>query len=507
MLTNIIDLFENNALKKYPDKIAYKDVNYEVTFNDIYDKSRCIASYILDTKNIKNKPIIVLLEKGVYNLLVFHGITYSGNIYVPIDVTQPKERIKNIISVLNPELAVVNENTKEKIIDILDKDKIIYIDDCLSHYIDENKLLNVKQNIISTDPLYIIFTSGSTGVSKGVVINHQSVIDYIIWVEETYKINEMDIIGNQAPFYFDNSVLDIYTTLYTGCMLYLMQEKNFAFPAKILKEIEENRVTSIFWVASVLITIANSMLLEKYEYKGLNKILFAGEVMPNKQLNIWRKNLPNALYSNLYGPTEITVDCLYYIVDREFSDEELLPIGIPCNNTDVIILNQDNQEVKGNEIGEICVRGASLSMGYYNIPEKTAEVFVQNPLNPHYNELIYRTGDLGYYNEYKEVIYVGRKDFQIKHNGYRIELGEIETAAMAISEINNVCVLYNNKEKEITLFYTSKNELNSKYIREKLLNKISKYALPAKVYYLKEMPLTPNGKIDRQLLKKEYIGD
>ena len=213
MLTNIIDLFENNALKKYPDKIAYKDVNYEVTFNDIYDKSRCIASYILDTKNIKNKPIIVLLEKGVYNLLVFHGITYSGNIYVPIDVTQPKERIKNIISVLNPELAVVNENTKEKIIDILDKGKIIYIDDCLSHYIDENKLLNVKQNIISTDPLYIIFTSGSTGVPKGVVINHQSVIDYIIWVEETYKINEMDIIGNQAPFYFDNSVLDIYTTL------------------------------------------------------------------------------------------------------------------------------------------------------------------------------------------------------------------------------------------------------------------------------------------------------
>ena len=215
----------------------------------------------------------------------------------------------------------------------------------------------------------------------------------------------------------------------------------------------------------------------------------------------------NALYSNLYGPTEITVDCLYYIVDREFSDDEPLPIGIPCNNTDVIILNQDNQEVKGNEIGEICVRGISLSMGYYNNPEKTAEVFVQNPLNPHYNELIYRTGDLGHYNEYNEVIYVGRKDFQIKHNGYRIELGEIETAAMATSEINNVCVLYNNKEKEITLFYTSKNELNSKYIREKLLNKISKYALPAKVYYLKEMPLTPNGKIDRQLLKKEYIGE
>ena len=193
-------------------------------------------------------------------------------------------------------------------------------------------------------------------------------------------------------------------------------------------------------------------------------------------------------------------------MDREFSDDEPLPIGIPCNNTDVIILNEANELVEQGEVGEICVRGISLSMGYYNNLDRTKEVFVQNPLNKFYPELIYRTGDLGYYNEYNEVMYVGRKDFQIKHNGYRIELGEIETAVFSVEEMENVCVLYNNNEKEITLFYTSKSELNIKYIRERLLTKIPKYALPTKVYYLKEMPLTPNGKIDRQLLKKEYIG-
>lgn len=505
-MKNIIDLFEQGALKTFENRLAYQDVNSSINFGELHGRAQSIASYILDKYSIRNKPVVVLISKSIDTLISFNGVTYSGNIYVPVDSSQPKSRIANIINVLNPVCIIVSNKTHKLVEDIFNEENIINFNDMYNYKVNEEKLQSVKKSIVSTDPLYIIFTSGSTGVPKGVVINHQSVIDYITWVVDTYKIKETDVIGNQAPFYFDNSVLDIYTTLYTGCTLYLMQEKNFSFPAKILQELEENGITTIFWVPSVLISIANSGLLEKFTYDKLNKIFFAGEVMPNKQLNIWRKHIPNALYSNLYGPTEITVDCLYYIVDREFSDDEPLPIGIPCNNTDVIILNEENKAVKGQEIGEICVRGISLSMGYYNNPEKTAEVFVQNPLNSSYNELIYRTGDLGHYNEYNEVMYDGRKDFQIKHNGYRIELGEIETAAISIKEINNTCVLYDKNEKQIVLFYSSDTELEIKYIREQLLQKISKYALPTRMIYLKDLPLTKNGKIDRQLLKQEYIG-
>jgi acyl-CoA synthetase (AMP-forming)/AMP-acid ligase II len=200
------------------------------------------------------------------------------------------------------------------------------------------------------------------------------------------------------------------------------------------------------------------------------------------------------------------VDCTYYIVDREFGDDEPLPIGIPCRNSDVMLLSEDNQKItKPNETGEICVRGSSLAMGYYGNPEKTAEVFVQNPLNDRYRELIYKTGDLGYYNEYNEIMFVGRKDFQIKHMGYRIELGEIENAALKIDSIGNVCVLYDTKNKEIVLCYELKSDVDEKDIRKQLMGIIPKYMVPTKYYKLKKFPYNDNGKIDRKKLQEEYL--
>lgn len=222
--------------------------------------------------------------------------------------------------------------------------------------------------------------------------------------------------------------------------------------------------------------------------------------MPNKQLNTWRKFLPDVTYANLYGPTEITDACTYYIVDREFPDDEPLPIGIPMANTDILVLNEKDELVTGDEVGELCVRGTSLSMGYYRNPEKTKEAFVQNPLNPFVPEIIYRTGDLVKYNEYGEIIYLSRKDFQIKHMGHRIELGEIETAVSSLEEISLCCCLYDEKHQRIELFIEA--ELDKAYINERLSRMIPEYMLPNKVITLEEMPINANGKIDRVKLKE-----
>ena len=223
--------------------------------------------------------------------------------------------------------------------------------------------------------------------------------------------------------------------------------------------------------------------------------------MPTKQLNIWRRYVPNAVYANLYGPTEIAVDCTYYIVDREFKDTESLPIGVACKNTDILVLNEKDELTVTDEIGELCVRGTCLAHGYYGEPQKTKEAFVQNPLNHKYPEIIYRTGDLVKYNERGELLFVGRKDFQIKHNGYRIELGEIETAASAVSGVENCCAVYDMDKKQIVLFVTPEN-LDKRMVYAQLRSALPQYMLPKLIVAEKAFALNQNGKIDRLELNR-----
>ena len=227
--------------------------------------------------------------------------------------------------------------------------------------------------------------------------------------------------------------------------------------------------------------------------------------MPTKQLNVWRRYLPNASYTNLYGPTEITDVCTYYTLNREFGDDEPLPIGWPCRNTEILILNDENQLVGDGEIGELCIRGRALAMGYYNDWEKSEVGFVQNPLNSAFRDLIYRSGDIVKYNQYGEIEYLGRKDFQIKHRGYRIDLGEIETASGLIENIERCACAYNEKKSEIVMFYVG--NVESEEIAKILESKIPHYMIPKRFVKKSTLPLNANGKINRLELKKELQGE
>jgi acyl-coenzyme A synthetase/AMP-(fatty) acid ligase len=270
------------------------------------------------------------------------------------------------------------------------------------------------------------------------------------------------------------------------------------FPAKLVEFLARQALSFLFWVPAIMVTICNQGLLEAFDLSALKTVFFAGEVLPMKHLNHWRRAIPGARFVNLYGPIEITVDCTYFVLDREFADDEGLPIGFPCRNTGILILNEENRHCAVEERGELCVRGSSLAMGYWNDPEKTAKAFVQNPLNTSYPELIYRTGDQVYRNQRGEIMFAGRLDFQIKHMGYRIELPEIEYQVLAIEQIANACVLYNQGKKEITLFYqTNGGDLSPATIRQKLSQIFPKYMLPTAFHQMKELPRNPNGKIDR----------
>jgi len=491
------------TVQKFPDKTAIVDSNGSISFAELRDRAVSLAGCIADKLNNKTRmPILVYLPKSKESIISFMGILYSGNIYTPTNVRFPFPKVQGIIDVLSPALYISDEKHAKQLYDNgIPDEHVIILENITASAFDINQTL---LKMIDTDPVDILFTSGSTGKPKGVTICHRSIMDYIDWAAECYDISENEIIGNQAPFYFDNSMLDIYLCLKTGAQMNIIPENLFAFPARLVEYLDENNINFIFWVPSVICHIANLDALEDIKPSNLRKILFAGEVMPNKQLNYWRSHLPDALYSNLYGPTEITVDCTYYIVDREFDDDEPLPIGVICENSDVLLLDENNNQITEQDIqGEICVRGSSLAHGYWNNPEKTAAAFCQNPLNPHYPERIYRTGDLAHYNDRGEIMFDGRKDFQIKHLGNRIELGEIEAAAASLDEVKIVSSDYDMIKQEIVLFYLG--DLEDKHLQVALLKLLPKYMVPTRYIKLDEFPYNDNSKIDRIKLRKEHI--
>lgn len=502
-MKNILQYLEK-TVEKYPKKICFESPNEQITYENFVEKAKKIGVSIYNKINKNNRPIIVFIDKSIDCIKAMFGILYSGNYYIIMDVKSPEERAKNIIKILNPEMIITNKKNNEKIKKMNISTDICLIENLENTIIQNDILENIRKKMIDTDPMYILFTSGSTGIPKGTVVSHKSVISYIQSIINTFDITNNTVFASQTQFYFSMSVLDLYSTIIVGATLCLIPKMYFSFPIKLLEYIEQKKVNTIYWVPSALSIIANLKALNNIKLQYLNKILFAGEVMPTKILNYWIYNLPNAMYANLYGPTEVTDICTYYIVDRKLKNTEPVPIGKSCDNCDVIIIKDDNTEANVDEKGELFVRGSFLASGYYNCFETTQKVFIQNPLNKNYPEIVYKTGDIVKKNKNGEILYICRKDFQIKHMGYRIELGEIETVLYSIENIESCVVLYNEKKDEIVMFYVGNQILEEKLLKE-INEKLLYYMRPNIIKKLEKMPYNANGKIDRNILKKEII--
>lgn len=496
---NILEWLEE-AVKKHPDQVAIRDEKNEMTYGQLDERRKRIGSMLAKELTAVNQPICVMIDRNIESLATFLGITTSRNFYVPIDATQPVGRIAVILQQMQPAAMITIGDNLPEGIEGLDTVKVLRYEELAEAEIDPILLEKRRNSAMDTDPLYAICTSGSTGVPKGVLISQRSVLDFIPVFTETFQFSEEDRFGNQAPFDFDVSVKDIYSVLYLGATLYIIPRKNFSFPKKLIACLNEQRISVIVWAVSALCIVSSLNGFKKDVPHDLKKVLFSGEVMPVKMLNIWRENLPDAMFVNLYGPTEITCNCMYYIVDREFSPEEFLPLGTAFRNEEVLILNEENQPVKPGETGEICVKGTCLALGYYRNPEKTKEAFVQNPLNDAYPERMYRTGDLARLSENGEYFFAARKDFQIKHMGHRIELEEIESHVGAADGVTRACCIFREDKNKIYCYYTGTAEAID--IINSLKAVVPKYMIPNVFILVDQMPLTKNGKIDRRELRK-----
>lgn len=490
-MRTVLEYLERSA-EQNPDKVAVIDENGSCTYHELLLESRRIGSALASFGIRRRAPVAVLMEKSIDTLSAFFGIQYGGGFYVLMNPGLPDMRLRQIQSVLQAPAVICDGKTYELAQRIFPREAICRIEEWKEHPVEEERLQDIRRTALDIDPLYGNFTSGSTGTPKGVVVSHRSVLDFIEVFTDHFGIGPEDVIGNQAPFDFDVSVKDIYSAMKTGAPLVLIPRQLFSNPTGLLDFICEHNITTMIWAVSALCLISTFHGLDYKTPRTVNKVLFSGEVMPMKHLRVWMEHLPHAVFVNLYGPTEITCNCTYHIIDRNRSYESGIPIGRAFPNEEVFLLD----EKEG--VGEICVRGTALALGYYRAPGQTAESFVQNPLNDCYPELIYRTGDLGEYDENGDLRFCGRKDFQIKHMGHRIELEEIERAIHETPGIERCCCVFDEPKSKLYGFYVG--TMDKKELYASLKERLPVFMIPGALRRQEQLPVTANGKIDRKAL-------
>ena len=500
MTHNILEYLERTA--RTNPQAGVTDESGFCSYADLLERSRRVGCGLLRF-TAPNQPVPILMEKGISALTAFFGIVQAGCCYTLLNPDLPDSRLGQVLSVLKPPCILTDLSHQTRAEALFPGRTVLLLENLLSVEADRTALARIRSQMIDTDPLYINFTSGSTGVPKGVVIAHRSVLDFISVFTEQFHISSEDVIANQAPFDFDVSVKDIYSAIRTGADLVIVPKWLFSQPAALLDFLCAHKITTMIWAVSALCLITTFHGLEYRTPETVRKVLFSGEVMPIKHLNTWMDHLPEAEFVNLYGPTEITCNCTYHIIERNRDYAAGIPIGTAFPNERVFLLNEQNELVSEPEqAGELCVSGTAVGLGYYCAPDQTNARFPQNPLNSRFFDRIYRTGDLACWNEQGELRFLGRKDFQIKYKGHRIELEEIEKAMMETEGVARACCVFDHEKQKLFGFYLG--TVEKKELHRIMSTSLPHFMVPGRLIQVQQMPLTKNGKTDRSALMKGY---
>ena len=503
MVYNTLSWLKDSA-RRFPDKIAIADGQNAWTYRQLLDYARRAGTALSDKLGgERRKPVFVCIGRWAESVAAFFAVTASGNFYVPIDPGLPDRRLADICAAMEPRV-VITPRPDTRPLPFPDAETVP-LEELLRTDPDHGLMDRIEAETDGEHPLYCIFTSGSTGVPKGVLVSHRSVVNMARQFTETFALDDAAVFGNQAPFDFDVSVKDIYLTVRNGAQMQILEKPLFSSPRRLIERMDGRGVNTIIWSVSAMKILSALKTFDTVRPACLRRVMFSGEALPCKVLNDWMSHLPQARFVNLYGPTEITCNCAYYEVDRPFADSDVLPVGRAFPNTRVFLLDGEREVTAPGETGEICVSGACLALGYYNDPERTAAAFCQNPLQSAWPEKIYRTGDLGSWNERGELMFLGRGDSQIKYMGFRIELGEIETAANAIPFVTSACCLFDQEREQLCLFYQAERR-DDKGVAAALRTALPRFMVPARMYWFEKLPENRTGKIDRAALRRDYIG-
>ena len=499
---NILGKIKERSISN-PTKIAFHSRFGEITYSQLWNNSDRLAAWLNDKLENNKKPVVVFGHKDPMMLVCFLACAKSGRAYCPVDISMPEDRINAIIDAVDNTLVLATEPLERSGYYIADKGIIesgmnydtVISEDCW------NK---------PEDIFYIIFTSGSTGKPKGVQITDENLSRYVDWSEnlgDDVSVKNGAVFMNQAPFSFDLSVMDTYTSMASGCTLWGIDKKLQSDALAMMKYMKEGKLN--YWVSTP--SFADMCLADPaFDHELLPELrafLFCGEKLAKNTASELMKRFPGAKVINTYGPTESTVA----VTSVEINDEilaapESLPIGIPKDGTEIRIIKEDGTVAAPMEKGEIQILGDTVSPGYYKNDKKTQEVF--SVIDDKNKTRAYMTGDEGYLTSGGMLYYVGRIDLQVKLHGYRIELGDIESNLLKIDSIQSAAVVpkwQNGKIRYLAAFVTSDSAKGSfedrKAVKEALKKMLPDYMVPKKISFIEQLPLTNNGKADRKKLE------
>ncbi|TFV07231.1 amino acid adenylation domain-containing protein, partial [Bacillus stratosphericus] len=492
--TTIHRLFEHRVISE-PDHVAVEHEGKTLTYKELNERANQVARLLRENGMKEEELVGIMLDRSFEMIIGILGILKAGGAYVPIDPDYPEERIQYIISNSNIKKLLTKRNLHE----VSFVKKTLYLDEGSYDHMDSS---NLTINVLPHHLAYVIYTSGTTGKPKGVMVEHQSVINTLTHLESLYPLGRNDSILLKTNYTFDVSITELFGWFFGQGRLVILKRNFEKEPSKMLNIIREKQITHINFVPTMLKVFLNEVkTIHSNKLSSLKYVFAAGEALPVNLIKQFNDSSLNAILENIYGPTEATIYATQYSTNQDMEEFVNTPIGKPIRNMQAYVINNDNQLQPIGLVGELCLSGQGLARGYLKSPDLTSEKFVENPFIS--GQRMYRTGDLVRRLSDGNIEYVGRIDHQVKIRGYRIEIGEVETALLDEEVIKEAIVtkyedVHGNKS--LCAYIVGNRNFSLSQLKEKLLEKLPSYMIPSYFVQLEQLPITPNGKVDRKAL-------
>lgn len=497
MTNNLLEYLERTEAR-VPGKTAFFDDRDGMTFAQLGQAARRIGSALFALA-APRMPIALLLDaRSIQNLPAMYGVLYAGCAYAPLDITMPPARLGMLLELLGPAAIVADaKGMKALCACAYAGAPAVSYEDAANASPDEAGLAAVREGSSVYDPASILYTSGSTGIPKGSIQNHFS---YIQWTEATmdvYGLDENAILGNQSPFFYANSILEIFPPVALGASVYLLPSGVLSFPKRLVDRLNSHHVAMLCMTPSSFINVVSAGVLTPGCLPELRWGLMSGESMPWQPLSVWMRATPGADWWHFYGSTEM-FSVAVGKVRTDHQDGDRLPVGRPFPRTHILFVDEHGGEVPKGQPGEMLVSSPWIARGYYRDEARTSAAWAIDPLGRGWHERFYRTGDIGYRQADGQLVVLGRRDTQIKHMGYRMELGEVEAALRGLPGWADGCVLFDQDSGRIWCFFTG--AIAEKALRQGLEKRLARYMLPDVFVHLDALPHTASMKVDRAKL-------